>query len=76
MEILFSHHAKRRAKLYGIPQELVVRILTESTLTEGKQEIVRAVSGFSYPLKVVVSVETGRTIVITNYPLKREKEEK
>jgi len=71
MKIKFSSHAKRRGKLYKIPEETVEKILEKKELTQGNQEIVEDVQGFKYPLKIVVSVESDTVTVITNYPLKK-----
>ena len=40
-------------------------------LENGEHEIVRKVSGFKYPIKIVVVVEKDIITVITNYPLKK-----
>ncbi len=71
MTIIFSRHAKRRAKLYNISESTVADILTGMNLGDGEHEIIRNVSGFKYPLKIVVSVEGTTLTVITNYPLKK-----
>ena len=71
MKIKFSRHAKRRGKLYKIPEETVRRILKGKELIQGNQEIIKDVQGFKYPLKIVVSVEGDIVTVITNYPLKK-----
>ena len=71
MLVKFSRHAKRRAKLYKIPESTVEKILADSDLNNGEHEIVRDVSGFKYPIKIVVSVESNMMNVITNYPLKK-----
>lgn len=71
MEIKFSRHAKRRGKLYKIPEDIIINILEGKELNNGNQEIIEAVEGFKYPLKVVVSVESDIITVITNYPLKK-----
>ena len=73
MIIQFSRHAKRRAKLYGIPETTVESILSRHELSEGEHEIISDVPGFKYPIKIVVKVENGIMTVITNYPLKRGK---
>ena len=73
MEIRFSRHAKRRRKLYKIPEETIIKILEKMELTEGEYEIIEEVEGFKYPLKVVVSVKGDIITVITNYPLKRRR---
>ncbi len=70
MEIIFSRHAKRRAKLYAISETEVSAILTSLNLHEGEHEIIRNI-GHKYPLKIIVSVEKGTLTVITNYPLKK-----
>lgn len=71
MEVKFSRHAKRRGKLYNIPEETVRKILAGKELIRGNQEIIENVEGFKYPLKIAVSVEDDITTVITNYPLKK-----
>ncbi|MCC6324168.1 MAG: hypothetical protein DCC43_12635 [Candidatus Brocadia sp.] len=71
MEIKFSRHAKRRGKLYKIPEETVRKILAGKELIQGNQEIIENVEGFKYPLKIAVSVDDDITTVITNYPLKK-----
>ncbi|MEW6417886.1 MAG: hypothetical protein AB1480_07170 [Nitrospirota bacterium] len=71
MEIKFSRHAKRRAKLYGISETTVTDILANMNLHQGEHEIIKDVRGFKYPLKIAVSVEEDLMTVITNYPLKK-----
>ncbi|MEK6766400.1 MAG: hypothetical protein AABY49_09290 [Planctomycetota bacterium] len=71
MRIKFSRHAKRRAKLYKIPESMVEKILEGLDLTDGEHEIIRNVSGFKYPIKIVFAVENDIMTVITNYPLKK-----
>ena len=71
MIIKFSRHARRRAKLYRIPQSTVERVLATMELADGEHELVRDISGFKYPLKIVVAVENDIITVITNYPLKK-----
>ncbi|HET6514551.1 MAG TPA: DUF4258 domain-containing protein [Thermodesulfovibrionales bacterium] len=70
MEIKFSRHAKRRAKLYGIPESTVAAILAKMNLSQGEHEIIKDI-GQKYPLKIVVSVKKDTLSVITNYPLKK-----
>lgn len=71
MRIKFSRHAKRRARLYNISDSIVAGILTGMKLGQGEHEIIKAVPGFKYPLKIVVSVEGETLTVITSYPLKK-----
>lgn len=71
MKIKFSRHARRRGKLYKIPEDIIVRLLEEKELHPGNHEIIEVVEGFIYPLKVVVDVESDIITVITNYPLKK-----
>jgi len=70
VRIKFSRHAKRRAKLYGIPESLVTDILAKMHLRLGEHEIIKDV-GQKYPLKIVAFVERDLITVITNYPLKK-----
>ena len=74
MEIKFSRHAKRRAKLYRIPESIITNILENSDLSQGENEIIRNIEGFRYPLKIVVDVESDMITVITNYPLKKRRQ--
>lgn len=71
MEIKFSRHAKRRAKLYNISESTISNILAGLNLHHGEHDIIRTISGYRYPVKIVVSVERDSIIVITNYPLKK-----
>ena len=71
MKIKFSRHARRRAKLYKISEEMLKNILEGKNLSQGNQEIIEDVEGFKYPLKIVISVENDIITVITNYPFKK-----
>jgi predicted transcriptional regulator len=71
MEIKFSRHAKRRAKLYKIPESTVLRILEGKDFNQGNREIVENVEGFKYPLKIIIAVENDILTVEINYPLKK-----
>ena len=71
MKIKISRHAKRRAKLYSIPESVIIEILKGKELSSGVQEIIETVEGFKYPLKIVVTVEDDTITIITNYPLKK-----
>jgi hypothetical protein len=71
VEIKFSRHAKRRTKLYRIPESTIVGILEGKDFNQGNQEIIENVEGFKYPLKIVIAVENDIITVKTNYPLKK-----
>jgi len=71
MIINFSRHAKRRAKLYDIPELTIEEILIDLDLHDGEHELIKDILGFKYPIKIVVSVERNIMTVITNYPLKK-----
>jgi hypothetical protein len=71
VKIKFSRHAKRKTNLYKIPESVVEEILKDSELDDGQHQIIRNVIGFKYPIKVIVSVERSAMTVITNYPLKK-----
>jgi len=73
MKIKFSRHAKRRAKLYRISLSVIKNILKNKKLSRGKHEIVEEVEGQKFPIKIVINVENGTIIVITNYPLKKRR---
>jgi hypothetical protein len=69
--IRFSRHARRRARLYGISERTVSGLLEDLTLSHGKHEIIKAIRGFKYPLKIVFYVESSTVTVITNYPVRK-----
>ena len=71
MKVKFSRHAKRRAKLYGIPESTIEKILSDSELTDGEHKLIRDIAGFKYPIKIVVSVKSSIMTVITDYLLKK-----
>jgi hypothetical protein len=71
VEIIFSRHAKRRAKLYEIPESKIIEILEGKELSQGTCEVIESVEGFKYPLKIVVTVAYDIITVKTNYPLKK-----
>ena len=73
MKIKFSRHARRRARLYKISEDLIKSIIENSTLHDGTQEIIKEVQGIAFPLKIVVSVENNIITIITNYPFKKGK---
>ncbi|MBF0200439.1 MAG: hypothetical protein HQK66_03830 [Desulfamplus sp.] len=73
MIINFSRHARRRAKLYKIPEDIIREILLDTDFSDGEHEVIKNVTGFKYPIKTVVAVEAGTITVITNYPLKKGK---
>lgn len=70
MKIKFSRHAKRRTKLYNIPESTIIAIVENANLIEGEQVIIRNV-GLKFPLKIVIYVEQLIATVITAYPLKK-----
>ena len=71
MEIKFSRHARRRARLYEISKTTITDILANMNLHAGEHEIIKHVPGLQYPVKMLVSVEEDLITVITNYPLKK-----
>ena len=71
MKIEFSRHAKRRAKLYKIPESTVQKALRPLVLTQGEHEIIKDIPGFDLPIKIVITVKDELGTVITNYPLKK-----
>ena len=70
LEIYFSRHARRRTKLYGISEDVIINILKDKQLSKGNHEIIENVEGFKFPLKVVFVV-TDKITIITTYPLKK-----
>ncbi len=71
MKIKFSRHAKRRIKLYEIPESVIINILEGKIFSPGKQEIVENIPGFELPIKIVFNLYGNDLIVTTAYPLKR-----
>lgn len=71
MDVKLSRHARRRAKLYKIPEAVVVQIFRGQTLAEGQHEFVRELAGLRHPVKVIVVIKNDLCTVVTNYPLKR-----
>lgn len=70
MKIKFSRHAKRRAKLYKIPESTISEVLATMELTQGEHEIIKDLPGFKFPIKIFIVVEKKVITVITSYPLK------
>ena len=71
MIINFSRHAKRRARLYNIPEARIHEELQALELQDGEHNLMMNIPGFEYPIKIVVSVERNIISVITSYPLKK-----
>jgi hypothetical protein len=71
VKVKFSRHAKRRAKLYEIPESTVEKMLANLDLSDGEHELIRDIAGFRYPIKIVVSIDNDIMTVATNYPLKK-----
>lgn len=71
MEIKFSRHAKRRAKLYKIHESTIMNILKGKEILPGTNKIIEKAEGFKYPLKNVIPSKDDIITVITNYPLKK-----
>lgn len=71
MKIKFSRHAKRRAKLYHIPETTILKVFEGKDLAHGDQEIIEYIEGFKYPIKIIATVAYDIITVKTNYPLKK-----
>jgi hypothetical protein len=71
MNIVYSRHAKRRAKLYGLSEQSVENFLRTLDLCDGQYELISDSFCFQYPVKIVVVVENDIMTVVTNYPLKK-----
>ena len=41
MDIIFSRHAKRRMKLYSLPEDSIRDLLAQEDLIQGKNEILK-----------------------------------
>ncbi len=73
MNVKFSRHAKRRAKLYKLPLPYIEKLLSNRIWKEGRNELIVNLPGVELPVKIVFDVKTNQIVVITNYPLKRLK---
>ena len=73
-KIIFSRHAKRRMKLYGISEKEVIKLLDFTRKMNGTF-VTRSMPGFKYPIKVVFKEENEDIVVVTAYPLKRGRNE-
>lgn len=71
MKIIFSRHAKRRAKLYKISESVIFEILENMEWSHGKHEIIKKVEGFKFSLKIVVDIKNDILTIVTNYPLRK-----
>ncbi|MDI6781982.1 MAG: hypothetical protein QME49_07775 [bacterium] len=76
MIVKFSRHAKRRIKLYNIPELTILDILESTKIPQGEYEIIKDIAGFKFPLKIVICIKENVVTVITAYPLKKRKEER
>ena len=64
MNFHYSRHAKRRMALYNINKFTVESILKGVT-SKGKQEIVKKISKYKYPIKVVFEIKNDFIMIIT-----------
>jgi hypothetical protein len=71
MQVRLSRHARRRAKLYRIPETTIRDLVLSEAQNIGHHSLVSDVPGFRYPIKVVYVVEDDVAIVVTAYPLKK-----
>jgi hypothetical protein len=72
VDIIFSRHASRRVKLYGLTELYLKSIIEHTTLLrKGRNETVEYSYEGNYPIKIVFVVEDEYIMVITAYPLKR-----
>ena len=79
MEINFSRHAERRMRLYKIDERdirnAIESAIMDKGLIEGKNQTVgyELRKKYHYPLKIVFVVKNDNIMVITAYPLKKER---
>ncbi|MBI3195879.1 MAG: hypothetical protein HYZ34_15630 [Ignavibacteriae bacterium] len=71
MNIKMTRHARRRAKLYHIPEHTIMSLIEKSEMKPGKHEIIKHIDEFPFPLKIVFEVESDEVTVITNYLYKK-----
>jgi hypothetical protein len=76
-DVRFSRHARRRMQLYHIHEddvkETINAALNGRELTSSRLEIIdqKPSKKYSYPLRIVISIQPDEVLVITTYPLKR-----
>lgn len=71
MNIKFSRHARRRAKLYHISEFAIMEIVETLNLKPGKHEIIKEIAGSKFPIKIVIDIGSDLITIITNYPYKK-----
>lgn len=76
-QVVYTRHARGRMRLYGITTNQVELVLSEPDYAperEGDRFVVLKLIPAAFkgmPLKVTYVIESGRTIVLSAYPLKR-----
>lgn len=79
MTIIFSRHAKRRIQLYKIEEKDVTETIEDYIARvgtgSGKHEVINKnlSNKYGYPLKIVFSKENDKIIIVTAYPLRKER---
>ncbi len=71
MNIQFSRHARRRARLYKISLSAIEKAVQRLNLTDGRHEILTDDIKSGYLVKIVITVDGNTTTVVTNYPVKK-----
>ena len=79
LTITFSRHALRRMQLYKVEESDVVETINstiaEEQVSGKKREIVNKelAKKYRFPLKVIFAQENDKILVITVYPLRKER---
>jgi len=63
--------SSRRAKLYNIRESNIEKIVSNSRLVHGTNEIIEHINGVEHPVKIIVALEGDVATVISSYPLKK-----
>ena len=77
IEIEFSRHSKRRMKLYDIDENDIINAINDyflkNKLLYGRHDILNESlsAKYTYPVKIIFSVENEKIIVISVFPFKR-----
>ncbi len=73
-DIKFSRHSKRRMKLYGLSEKVILQTIEkgEQIIQNDKTVYILKSKENKYPIKVVTIIDAEQLIIITAYPLKRE----
>jgi len=59
MQIRLSRHAKRRIRLYRLPEDKIIELVQSQPVRLGQHEVITRVEGVALPVKIVYANEFG-----------------